>query len=206
MCSRGAASPAEGVRRNGTPLIAEPTSAPSRPRHARILKPGDSEFPEDMLNPSTLKHTDMQFESVIRQPLWEEAHWRGIGYAAETGQLPWMVLVFEHEKPAVQLMSALVAEVGQKDPEDKLRIVIVKGIDSGNPHHYRALIGSNPDFEDSTKLSMMMMQIHEMRPQSGENLSRFLTAYALTGHTTWEWESRPGPVLWVPRVAEWPDS
>jgi hypothetical protein len=145
-----------------------------------MLTPGDGRPPDDLFDMSHVKHTDITFESLIVEPLWNQAKWRGVGFAAMDGVPPWMVLAFENEKPAAQIVTQLVREVGTKDSRNRLRITIVRGINRKHPHHYRVVIGSNVDPANLKKYGAMMARIHEMEPSTDKNLRMFLAAYERT--------------------------
>src|SRR5204862_1734097 len=127
-----------------------------------------------------IKHTDIGFDSLIAEPLWNRAKWRGVGFAATEGVPPWMILAFENKEAAAQILAQLVREVGTDDPRNRLRISIVRGISRKDPHHYRVIIGSNVDPRSVKKFAAMMARVHEMAPATDRNLRMFLDAYERT--------------------------
>jgi hypothetical protein len=40
-------------------------------------------------------HSEIAFESPIREALWNRAHWHGVGYAVMSEPPRWMMLLFE---------------------------------------------------------------------------------------------------------------
>src|SRR6266508_3323200 len=94
---------------------------------------------------------------------------------------PWIILAFENEKPAAEILTHLVEDLGRNDPSNRLRITIVRGISKAHPSYYRIVIGSNIDPERIKKYAAMMMRIQEMNPKSDINLRTFLRAYTAIG-------------------------
>jgi hypothetical protein len=92
-----------------------------------------------------------------------------------------MVLGFENGQAAAEILTHLVRDIGTQDPENRLRITIVKGISKRNPTHYRVVIGSNVDAADFKKFGAIMFRVHTMTPSSTQNLDRFLAAYEQIG-------------------------
>src|SRR6266571_622691 len=112
-------------------------------------------IPPELLDPGTVKHSEIGFESPIREGLWNQAHWRGVGYAVMPAGPPWMMLLFENPEPAAEIFTHLVRDLGKDDPRNRLRVTIVKGISQRHPHHYRVVIGPNPDIA-KLKFAVMM--------------------------------------------------
>lgn len=138
---------------------------------------GEGPAPEELFDVSRIKHSDISFESLIREALWDKARWRAIGWAAAHGVPPWMVLGFENGDAAAEILTHLVRDIGNEDPKNRLRITIVKGISKKNPTHYRVIIGSNVDPADFEKFGAVMFRVHTMTPTSTVNLDGFLSAY-----------------------------
>jgi hypothetical protein len=149
----------------------------------RIVEPPRGTWPAGAEPPGLagIKHSDISFESIIRESLWNRARWRAIGWAAAPGVPPWMVLGFENQQPAAEILTQLVQDVGRDDPRNRLRITIVRGISAKRPLHYRVLIGSNVDPKVWKKLGGVMFRVHTMEPTSSVNLDRFLASYEQTG-------------------------
>lgn len=137
--------------------------------------------PDDFPDLTGVKHSDITFESLIREALWDKARWRGVGVAVAPGMPPWLVLGFENGAAAAEILTHLVRDIGNDDPENRLRITIVKGISKKNPFHYRVVIGSNIDKDELKKFSNMMFRVHTMEPASSRNLDMFAAAFAKEG-------------------------
>jgi len=130
---------------------------------------------------SNLKHSDITFESLIRDSLWNKAKWTGVTWAVMPGIPPWMVFGFRNEEAAAAIITNLVKDVGRNDPENRLRISIIRGISKKNPMNYRVVIGSNADPAKLRKLGMMAARVKTLEPSSTLNRDRFLEAYAREG-------------------------
>lgn len=130
---------------------------------------------------TNLKHSDITFESLIRDALWNKARWRGISWLVFEDSPPWMVLGFTNLEAAVAILDNLVKDIGSEDPTNRLRVSIIRGISSRNPTHYRVVIGSNVDPAKFKKLGMMGSRVHTMEPSSTVYRDKFLEAYEEVG-------------------------
>ena len=154
----------------------------SKERVRPSVLPGSGEpIPDELPDVSRVKHSEISFESLIPESLWNRAGWRAIGWAVGGGMPPWMVLGFENGEAAAEILTQLVRDIGTEDPENRLRITIVKGISKKNPTHYRVVIGSNVDAGDFKKFGAVIFRVHTMTPNSTQNLDRFLAAYERMG-------------------------
>jgi hypothetical protein len=145
------------------------------------LPVGKGPVPDELFDVSRVKHSEIGFESLIRERLWEKARWRAIGWAVVEGMPPWMVLGFENGEAAAEILTQLVRDIGNQDPENRLRITIVKNISKQEPTHYRVIIGSNVDAKDFKKFGAVMFRVHTMTPHSSQNLDQFVAAYEKAG-------------------------
>lgn len=151
--------------------------------HARSsdVPTGTGLIPDDLSDVSRVKHTEISFESLIREALWERARWRAIGWAGVEGQPPWMVLCFENGEAAAEILTQLVGDIGNNDPQNRLRITIIRNISRKRPSHYRVVIGSNVDTKDFRKVGVFVSRVHTMTPDSTANLDEFLAVYNAVG-------------------------
>jgi len=148
----------------------------------RPLVPGKGD-PPDSLSYGRVKQTEIRTVSLIRFALWDKAKWSGTVYATgeESSVLqPVLGLGFENPEVAKQIFQSWKAELGDRDTDDRLRVVIVRGISMQNPHWYRVLIGSNLDRELRTpgvRQVVSVSRMNTMEADSEVNLERFLRSY-----------------------------
>lgn len=135
--------------------------------------------------PRPSRHSEVRTVSLIRIPLWERAKWRGVFFYSPPDEPPLMCLVFQQPDAARDILLGLQEDLGGVDDvSDALRITILRGIDAENPAYYRMVIGQSlPDATDAQApaLWLQMSRIHEMQPETSENLDRFLAAYNAAG-------------------------
>jgi hypothetical protein len=157
--------------------------AEGRPRRdAKPLAPGKNALSDKMLDLSAIRQSEIQTVSLIRESLWDKAKWSGTLFAtaADEGSPPILAPAFKDTEAAKQIFHFWRGELGEVDLEERLRIVIVRGISRIHPYWYRVLVGSNPDLELSRagiRYAAFVSRIQKMEPDSGENLERFLPAY-----------------------------
>lgn len=127
----------------------------------------------------TGKHSQRQIVSLIDIPLWNRASWRGTMFYFDPDKAPHPILAvgFRDRDAAVQIFNGLIGQLGKVDKDNKLRVVIVRGIRKDNPAAYRVVIGTNIDpTEAGGRLLMMVTRQNVMQPATTENLDRFLAS------------------------------
>ena len=148
---------------------------------------GQGEPSADVPDPETIKHTDMEAISLIRESLWDRAGWSGTAYfvVPDHSRPPVLALIFKNPEAARQIFRAWRLELGTHDEDDKLRVSIIRGIDKENPFKYRMIIGANPPTvgagPDAWYIAIFS-RVNTMEPSSDENLVRFLDAFRKLGH------------------------
>jgi len=146
------------------------------------MKPGSGEPPEELLDHSRVKQSEIRTVSLIRETLWNQASWVGTAFAtAEADAMPPVLgLVFRDSGAAKQIFRFLNEELRDRNSEERLRVSIVRDIDGRNPYWYRVLIGSNPapDLrEQDVRYFVSVSRINTMEATSEANLERFLRSY-----------------------------
>jgi hypothetical protein len=152
----------------------------------RPLIPGEGDPPESLLDPDRVKHSEIRTVSLIRETLWEKAKWFGTAYAgAEDDSVPpFLLLMFRNRDAARQIFHYWNLELGNRDTEERLRVSIVRGINTAKPHFYRVVVGSNPAHEfrnPGIQYAVFVSRMSTMEPDSSVNLERFLTSYQKIG-------------------------
>lgn len=129
-------------------------------------------------------HTQMETVSLIRETLWNQADWGGTFFVwSQNNETPPVLgLMFGNEQAGVEIFRQWRKELGQFDKQNKLRILIVRGINKNIVHAYRVTITSNrerPSSDDSSRLFFMVSRGKTMEPTSDRNLSAFLNSYSV---------------------------
>jgi hypothetical protein len=122
------------------------------------------------------KHSQRQVLSLIDVPLWNRASWKGAMYYFDPDKAPYpfLALGFQDRAAGARIFKGLIEQVGEVDKDNKLRVMIVRGIRKDNPTAYRVVIGTNFPAEAGNRIVMMVMRNHVMEPTTTENLDRFL--------------------------------
>jgi hypothetical protein len=158
-----------------------------KPKKARPLKTGTGEPPAEMLDRSNVTQDQLRTVSLIRESLWKRAKWSGMTFSVhpKNAEPPAMGLMFANAEAARDIFRFLAEEIGQRDTKNLLRVAIIRGINEANPHWYKVVIGSNYDAElreKGVKYAAFVSRIHEIHPDSGINLERFLSSYESVGN------------------------
>lgn len=145
------------------------------------LEKGVGSPPESLINPENIHHQDMSIQGLIKPRLWNKAKWTGVGYSNFPDDIPGLYLLFDNPKEGSAVFSDLFDEVGLNDRNNKLRVVIVKGISVNDAAHYRVVVSENITSVNKNKFMTMISRINTMTPNSNENLDRFLLEYEKNG-------------------------
>lgn len=126
-----------------------------------------------------LSHRELTVTSLIQGSLWDQAGWNAVGFITSEGEAPILMFGFKQAAVGEKIFSNLAKTVGEKDPSNTLRIVLIRGITKHNPAHYRVVVTNNigTDAADATKIQTALSRIHTMTPDSTENLERFIKSY-----------------------------
>lgn len=137
------------------------------------------QLPKHPFQFSNLKHRDLKIESIIQEGLWNQAGWRAIGFMGGGGMLPGLMFGFENAVVGSKIFDNIASAIGKKDPHNKLRIVLIRGVSRANLGHYRVVVTSNiqNDASDLSGMHTVLSRMITMTPESSENLERFLLDY-----------------------------
>lgn len=131
----------------------------------------------EMLNTGKVKHSQMRMVSPIRERLWEQAGWLGVGYMIDQlGERPPIIaLMFRDDKAGREIFEYLLSDYGRLDDRGALRITLVRGVDHENPTHYRVSFGANPNsvLDGETRFTHLGCRICTMEPDNSANLDMF---------------------------------
>lgn len=127
-------------------------------------------------------HNDINIKSVINTHLWDRAGWKGMIYSYSVDFYPpFLGLFFENREMASAIFEEWNDEFGLEDVDDRIRISIIRGINSENVNHYRVHIGhsvsENDRFSESLKTVLYPSRLHTMRPDNSRNLEGFLERF-----------------------------
>ncbi len=156
------------------------------------LRPATGEPPEGFPDIQRMKHGDISVVSAIREPLWDEAKWRGVLFETGAGEYvgrryPVMALGFERKAPAALIFEHWRREFGREDDRDGLGVSIVRRVLARSPAIYRVVVGTNFEtaIRDGRSQGLRnvvgMCRVQTMTPDSEANLERFINAYRQVG-------------------------
>lgn len=147
---------------------------------------GEGKLIEQMLNPERMKHSDMHIVTPIDVHKWNAAGWNAVLFEFAPGApnvLPVLALAFENRAAAEGIFQGFEGRFGLHDPENALRIAIIRGINISNPHAYAVIVGPNPEKLPMTTDSTIgfVSRINVMKPASSRNLDMFLAEFKRHG-------------------------
>ena len=163
----------EGVELKQMPL-------PAGDQHDDAPVQGEAEMrAQFMRSMETGKHSQRQIVSLIDVPLWNRASWRGTMFYFDPDKAPYPILAlgFEDRAAATQIFKGLINQLGEVDKDNRLCVMIVRGIRKDNPAAYRVVVGTNFNrAEAGGRIVMMVTRNNVMEPTTTENLDRFLAS------------------------------
>lgn len=137
------------------------------------------ERPKHPFQLAALNHRQLKVTSLIQASLWDQARWNAIAFQTREGEIPVLIFGFTQAGVGEIIFSNMAKNIGNKDPANTLRIVLIRGISKQHPAHYRVEVTNNIDaaVADSTKIQTTLSRINTMTPDSSINLERFLKDY-----------------------------
>jgi len=117
--------------------------------------------------------------SLIHAPLWDAAGWVATAFVLtpHDTEAPMLGLGFKDREPASKIFSNWHSEFIEENSSDRLRIIILKGINRANKHAYRICLTSNMEQDENlseAKYIMVTSRCHTMEPKDDRNLVVFL--------------------------------
>jgi hypothetical protein len=163
-----------------------PKLQPARKKQTQSPKFGEGEPLEEMLNPERMKHTDMQVVTAIDVHKWDVAGSNAVFFQTVPDAPdvpPVFALAFANREAAEGIFQGFRARFGLHDPEQDLRIAIIKGVNISNPYAYAVVVGANPERFPMTEGGAFgfVSRINVMKPTNGRNLDAFLAEFQRHG-------------------------
>lgn len=151
------------------------------------LSEGEEERAEfDPEDPRALRdHRGLSVLSVIDLHAWNQAGWHGVGYLHfDENYPPHIALLFRNKEAAESIFQRWRDRFGSYDEEDRIRVALIREIDSGHPCYYAAQIAPNVE-KSAPKYTrnpiVMATRQVVMEPTNNENIEMFLRIYARYG-------------------------
>ncbi|WP_264784317.1 hypothetical protein, partial [Gluconacetobacter azotocaptans] len=160
-------------------------------KNTEEMKFGKSAPPEDFLQDTPLKHSAYQTLSMVDIELWQEAGWEGVGVALRPYVVPiappFLGLLFRNGDAGRRIFENWISDVGRADVNEKIRIVILTGVENSNPNAYTLAVSSNigkAQFKEFDRIfvTSKMKTMENPDPRNLENFGRAFAAsqsYAL---------------------------
>ncbi len=142
------------------------------------------EPPSELIDPNLRSHDQIETISLIRGRLWDRAGWTGTAFITDptNENPPALAFIFSNREAGREIFVHWRKELGTVDVGERMRLVIVRGIDKRHPHAYRVVVGSAPSASTKrTRFVGFISRICRMEATTPENLDRFLLAHAAVG-------------------------
>lgn len=161
------------------PLLTRPSITPNMPP-IKSEEGKDGEIPKQDRQARLEMPTDhrrVKVSSVIDREAWDQAEWKGAGYAVLTPNQPCaMALLFRNEHGARRIFEGWLQRFGHEDEGEEIAISLIRGIDRSNPSHYGILIGSRnmrADCFGDAETIISPTRSLTMEPKTGDSLNFF---------------------------------
>ncbi|MCY4172044.1 MAG: hypothetical protein OXF08_10690 [Bacteroidetes bacterium] len=131
----------------------------------------------------TIKHTELRTVSIIREGLWDQAKWYAMLFIRtdDDSEPPILAPCFQDATAGRKIFEKLQSDIGVGDTSNKLRVSIIRGINSSLPHAYKVLFGTNahhPRYNnEEIPYIATVYRFHTMNPKDSFNLNEFIENY-----------------------------
>ncbi|WP_299654838.1 hypothetical protein [uncultured Jannaschia sp.] len=147
------------------------------------IKFGEGEPSDEFLEDTPLKHSAYQTLSMVDIELWQEAGWEGVGVALQPelpNAPPFLGLLFRDGKAGRRIFENWILDIGQEDADEKIRIVILTGVEKSNPNAYTLAVSSNINKAQFKELDRIFVtsKMKTMENPDPRNLENFGRAFA----------------------------
>lgn len=147
------------------------------------MKFGEGVPPEGFLDDTPLKHSVYQTLSMVDVELWQEAGWEGVGVALQPdlpNSPPFLGLIFGNRDAGRRIFENWISDVGREDLNEKIRIVILTGVEKSNPNAYTLAVSSKIDKAQFKEIDRIFVtsKMKTMENQDPRNLENFGRAFA----------------------------
>ncbi len=142
--------------------------------------------PGEATRTQTPTHRSLSVRSVVDMPLWDEAVWRGAGYASLGPKNPPVVLLlFENRQAAERIFARWRKRFGRTDDNEAIHLAIIRGVSREAPHKYVCLVTSSPAIDERTPTgdarSILVGRHVEIDPENPAHLENFIEDFRLKG-------------------------
>lgn len=148
---------------------------------------GEGSPPEDLLQNAPVKHSNYHTQSIIDNDLWNKARWAGMGVAIvkikePNPYLPILGIFFENEKEGREIFENWISDIGRTDKNEKIRILILTGVEKSNPNSITMAVSSNINHSLIKKGSRVAItsRVFKIEDPDPQNLNHFRKAFSVS--------------------------
>jgi len=127
------------------------------------------------------RHDEIKVSSIINLELWGKAKWMGFGFCflRAPQEAVGIIIAYEDFESGKKIFEKWINKFGKVDKNNEIRVSIIKGVNKDNPDWYRVHICKNIEISQNNGFISSVSRVHEMRPQSSENLEKIINAFTL---------------------------
>jgi hypothetical protein len=120
----------------------------------------------------------MKFNSIVNSKLWDDAVWQAFGIAEYSWGMS-IFLGFKNANSMIKIFEEWKEKIGSDDESDRIKITIIKGINSSQPNYYRVHISTGIQLDELREGERFYTssRFHEMNPSSSTNLDRIIQGF-----------------------------
>ncbi|QOG03481.1 hypothetical protein [Flavobacterium sp. MDT1-60] len=122
-------------------------------------------------------HNLRNVSSIIDIKLWDSAQWQGFGLFINKNYELGIVLCFKDILYGEKIFDGWLSKLGNLDFNEEIRLSIIKGIDSNNPHWYRVHICKEMREHKEDVLFTSVSKLHTLHPVNSANLDNLIQFY-----------------------------
>jgi hypothetical protein len=132
-------------------------------------------------NFKNIRHDEIKVSSIIDINLWNKAKWKGFGFCLlpVPQEAVGIIIAYENFESGQKIFEKWINKFGLVDKNNNIRVAIIKGVDKNNPYWYRVHICKNIETIQTNSYISSVSRVHEMNPQSAQNLEQIIEAFNL---------------------------
>ena len=168
----------------------QPTARSDQEAHPRVTEPADEDGSSSAIE--SIHQGDIEVDSLISMADWDAAQWKAAAFGIDTfqGIIPILALVFEEGEAARRIFDHWRSELGSNDAEERLRVVVIKGVSRSNPHAYRIAVSGSQGRGSPVskpKFYSIITRMKTIEPTNPQNLTGFLALSERSGKYGLTW-------------------
>lgn len=140
-------------------------------KYEKMIKKDSQKYKKEGIE--QVSHNLVVTHTIIDMPLWDKAKWKGFGFTFHSEEGIGAFLAFENADAAKRIFQDWKNRVGNKDENELISIIIIKGVNKQNPFWYKVIVTINEkvlDLSQTEGIVKIPSRFLLMIPNDSKNL------------------------------------